>query len=280
MGRNSILAVLVLLTCFSTSCKAIRFSKADKDRVEQLLIESTKLPLDSNKILFFCNKLLDTPYIPNTLEYRKEELIVNLRQLDCMTFVENVLALAVCSKKGSTDFDSFCKELRAIRYKDGKIDDYSSRLHYFSNWVENNSKYGIVEEKTQWTDSAKIKKFSLNFMSEHIASYPALKDNDHLLRKIKETEKYDYIMHYIPKNMLNKPHHALKVSDGDIIAITTSIKGLDVVHMGIAYWMGDQLHLIHASSIKKKVIIESKTLYDYLKNKKLNTGIRVLGIIQ
>ena len=73
---------------------------------------------------------------------------------------------------------------------------------------------------------------------------------------------------YIPKTSLNVSSEELNIKNGDIIAITTNIKGLDVVHTGFACWVDGKLHLLHASSVMKKVILDSQTLFEYSKNKK------------
>lgn len=82
---------------------------------------------------------------------------------------------------------------------------------------------------------------------------------------------------YIPKTSLNVSSEELDIKNGDIIAITTNIKGLDVVHTGFACWVDGKLHLLHASSVMKKVILDSQTLFEYSKNKKAHTGVRVIS---
>ena len=84
---------------------------------------------------------------------------------------------------------------------------------------------------------------------------------------------------YNPKEKLNLSPDELKIKDGDILAITTNIKGLDVVHVGFAFWREGKLHLLHASSIAKKVIDDPQPLYEYSRNKKAHMGIRVIQVI-
>ena len=84
---------------------------------------------------------------------------------------------------------------------------------------------------------------------------------------------------YIPKTRLyDTPALRKAVADGDIIAITTNKKGLDIVHVGIAVWKRDGLHLLNASMIYKKVVEDSRTLAEYMKGRKTFTGIRVIRI--
>jgi hypothetical protein len=52
-------------------------------------------------------QFIGAPYVPHTLELPGEEqLVINLREFDCVTFVESVLALAQCIKGQSWTFDA------------------------------------------------------------------------------------------------------------------------------------------------------------------------------
>ena len=86
-------------------------------------------------------------------------------------------------------------------------------------------------------------------------------------------------MPYIPKGWLNRQPEELPIVNGSILALTTTINGLDVTHVGFAYWVGGKLHLLHASSQEGKVILDPMTLYEYQKDKKTHTGVRVIVIL-
>src|SRR5690606_34807983 len=82
---------------------------------------------------------LGTPYVEKTLEIGpRESLVVNLRGLDCTTFVENVLAFGLLIKNGESAYEDFTDHLKTIRYRDGELLGYPSRLHYFTDWIRNN----------------------------------------------------------------------------------------------------------------------------------------------
>ena len=68
------------------------------------------------------------------------------------------------------------------------------------------------------------------------------------------------------------------IVDGDIIALTVGIYGLDVSHLGFAVYQGDELHLLHASSSRGEVVIEPIPLSMMLKRSKNWTGIRVIRV--
>ena len=217
---------------------------------------------------------LGTPYVANTLEQQGDEsLVVNLRGLDCVTFVENCLTLARCVKLGTRTFENYTKQLKLIRYRAGVIDGYPSRLHYFSDWIFDNSARKIVRDVTHELGGIPYTKH-LNFMSTHPGSYRQLNDEAALARirdieaSINTREQY-----YIPKE--NIPTAVKAILPGDIIAITTSIEGLDVVHTGLAVLSNGIIKYLHAPLSKGKVQITESSLAHYLIEYKKHSGIMV-----
>ena len=128
------------------------------------------------------------PYVGKTLDNDIEEnLVVNLRELDCTTFVENCLAIARTIKSERPSFETFTSELEKMRYRDGHLNGYISRLHYFGEWITDNATKGIVEDVTHQLGGIKCPVL-LSFMSTHPDSYPQLKSNPDLIIKIKLIE--------------------------------------------------------------------------------------------
>lgn len=221
--------------------------------------------------------LLDTPYASQTLEVNKEEqLVVNLQQVDCMTFVENCLAFCRAFQHLVPDYDYFIRELKYIRYRNGIIQGYTSRLHYATDWITDNVIKGTIDDITY---AAGGKKFypDVHYISQHPQSYPALNRNPSdieamasIEKKINERSTY----YYIPKAEISEKQTYIK--DGDIICFTTNISGLDITHVGIAFWNKGHLSFIHASSKSKKVIVNPESLSDYCNMIKNNTGIIIL----
>ena len=274
---KSILFIFVLTLSQYTSAQQITCSPADKQAVENKLITiDGLLEKDFGKTIVAIGKtFMDTPYVAKTLEIGDTEtLVINLQGLDCTTYVENVLAFGLMLKNGESSFDNFTETLESIRYKDGELDGYASRLHYFSEWIANNEKKGLLKDITAEIGGKEITK-PINFMSTHRDLYPFLKD-DKNFEKVKASENY---LNNQPICILAQDDIAANehmIQSGDIIALTTSINGLDITHTGIATREKDgRIHLLHASTGSMKVEVSKKPLSEYLKGIKKNTGIMV-----
>lgn len=272
---------VIILFCLFSGLSGYA-SEPDSMKVERWLREASSLPKDSCRTLHFAKKMLGTPYVAGTLDVNNEEtLVVHLDKVDCTTLVETVLALAIADQQGKQNFEAFKEALMLVRYRDGHLAGYSSRLHYFSDWIKNNEAKGLVRECTSDTKISLSSKLSLNFMSTHSDSYLPMKKDTSLISQVALFEKawQGVEVRFIPKEKLNQSSNELKIKNGDILAITTNIKGLDVVHVGFAYWNQGKLHLLHASSVAGKVIMDNQSLYDYSKNKKAHTGVRAISFI-
>ena len=254
----------------------------DSIKVENWLKEAISLPQDSCRTLHFAKQMLGVPYVAGTLDGNEEEqLVVRTDALDCTTFIETVLALSIADKRDARSFDGFKKALTDVRYRDGVLDGYASRLHYFSDWIRNNEQMGFVKECTSETSCAQPQELWLNFMTTHVDSYQPMKKNPALVEVMAAQEKHwqGTIVSYIPKEKLNLPPEELKIKDGDILAMVTNIKGLDIVHVGFAFWKDNHLHLLHASSSAKKVIEDPKTQYESSGKTKAHIGVRAIRFV-
>jgi len=254
------------------------FAQVNVDRTfaEKFFQSATKNTIDSTIVqtaLFF----LEKPYVAGTLEQsEREELIVNLHELDCMTLVEYCLALSRSAHLPSPDWNSFERELKQIRYRNGIIDGYVSRLHYTTDWIFDNIGKGIFEDVTYALGGRKFIP-NVHFMSENYEKYPHLTDDPDAVQQIARIEKAINTRnsyYYIPKKDIAQ--YQSRIKSGDIICFTTAISGLDVSHLGIAYWNNRRLTFIHASSLAKKVIINPESLVDYCNSIRTCTGIMVL----
>lgn len=276
MKRILLLSIILFCVCL------VKANEQDSLKVEKWLKEAFFLPKDSCRTLHFAKKMLGVPYVAGTLDGNEEEqLVIHVDQLDCTTFVETVLAFCIADKRGERDFEGFKKALVQVRYRDGILNGYASRLHYFSDWIRNNEKMGFVKECTSETVCSMTKELWLDFMTTHVDSYLPMKKDSDLVKVMAAQEKewQGTVVSYIPKEKLNLPPQELKIKDGDILAMVTNIKGLDIVHVGFAFWKDNHLHLLHASSLAKKVIEDPQTQYESSKNTKVHIGLRAIRFI-
>ena len=265
--------------------QSVEYTAADSIRIEQLLKQAQR-EKPENVMMYFGKQFLGVPYVGHTLEEGdKEHLIINTRGLDCTTFVETVSALSLCDAHNTRSFADFCHYLQQLRYRDGKINGYPSRLHYFTQWGEDNERMGWLKSVFESVDfkGFATQTISVNYMSSHPQLYKHLKTNPSYVKKIKADEqaingkKYKYL----PKSKLNlSPSQLSFIHTGDIVSIITSKDGLDTSHVGFAVWQNGKLHLMHASSLYKKVVLDSKTFYDYSQGQKSQIGIRIYRLTE
>lgn len=276
MKRRLFFVMLVLWLAFMDGYAQ---KGSDSVFVERVLREAP----DNAGTLHFARQFLGRPYIAHTLEVNDmEELVVNTRQLDCTTFVENVLALTLCSQQHKYRFADFCEVLCQLRYRSGIIDGYPSRLHYFTDWIIDNSQKGIVYEiNSNVYPFTAIQTVHVNYMSRHPQSYKALKAHTEYIPVIAKQEKWlsGQRFRYIPKTEIrNSSKLRSVIHDGDILAITTSKAGLDIAHLGFAVWRKDGLHLLNASQLHHQVVEEPMTFRKYLSKHPSHTGVRIVRL--
>ncbi|MDR2765335.1 MAG: DUF1460 domain-containing protein [Tannerella sp.] len=257
---------------------SVHYTKEDRavfDRYVQAMKTKQALPL-GELITETAQFFLGTPYAASTLEKEPEQLVVNLREMDCTTLVETCVALAHTMKSGKPSFETYCHHLQQLRYRDGRIRDYTDRLHYFSDWIYENERKGLVRDMTRQI-GGKPHRISVSYMSAHPESYRQLKSHPHWVEIIRKKEKEisareEYSM--IPEVSVTACSDKMK--NGDIVCFVTRIEGLDISHLGFIYWKGNVPGFIHASSSAKKVMEESRSLTQYVKAIRTNIGLMIV----
>ncbi len=283
MKKLILLFLTILFSSSLLSAQSTKYSQSeDFDRVVKELMQYRALPSDELMVKV-AEYFLGTPYVAGTLEGTPEELRIDIRKTDCILFVEQCLAitylLSTAEEGTPPTFEDFRQQILGMRYRDGILDGYASRLHYASEWILQNEAAGLIKEITAQTGGRKLSQ-QFSFMSTHTGSYAALDGNPKEIERIEEVERSlnsatEY--YYIPASEIPGMEH--KIQDGDIIFFTSKIEGLDITHVAIAYTVHDgedgtdTLHFIHASTRAGKVIVEPKTLAGYTK-----TGIRLARV--
>ena len=256
----------------------------DTTKTNSLLMEGIQSGLtDANELVcFYAHKLEGTPYVAHTLEGETEMLTINIDELDCTTFVETLYALVKTTINGRYSWRDYAHHLEDLRYRHGDMGDYSTRLHYMSDWIIDNSSRGNIEDVTGEISCVRYKVKTIDYMSTHRDSYPSLKD-DAIFEKVKNVE-VGYRNHrfpYIKKENLNSDAVKKVVKRGDFVGLVTRMEGLDLSHLGIVEKdERGNLVLLDASSIGKKVMLEPVDMKTMLMKRKSNEGVRFFRIKQ
>lgn len=281
MIRTLLLSFIIFYLSFSPARAQMprcHYTEKDSVLVEQLLATGHA------DVLYYARKFLGKPYVAHTLELYPddERLVLNTSELDCTTYVDVVVALTLCARRGETTFHQFVHQLHQQRYWDGKCDGYASRIHYFSDWIRDNSRLGFVKEVQQPNPPfTAVQTVSVSYITTHPDAYVSLQRHSEYIPIIAQQEKKlsGCKFRYIPTAQVKNTELLRQtVKDGDIIGIVTSAAGLDIAHLGIAVWHKDGLHMIDASSIHKKVVEESNTMRYYLEHRKNALGIRIVRL--
>ncbi len=221
--------------------------------------------------------LSGTPYVGATLELYddREVCCINLAGLDCVTLFESSLGFARMLRHGGQTPPDLVKEVTFTRYRGGKLDGYLSRLHYTSDWFEDNERKGVVKNLSGSLPGAVRLDKSFDFMSTHPNSYRQLKANPGLVPKIAALEKEISARKpwYVPNDKVADVEPLLQT--GDIVGIATSAAGLDCSHTGLIFVDDDKVcRFLNASSVKMQVVLGER-LSDYAKKYKRNLGVMI-----
>ena len=243
------------------------FNYAEENRL-------SNLPLNE-RIVKTGEFFLNTPYQGGTLEGNpKEKLVVNLRQLDCVTFIDNVIALALLEEYDAKATEQFLSYLQKIRYRNGEIRDYTSRLHYSSDWLHEMVELKYFTDVTAKNGGIPFPN-KVGFISQNHSKYPALVQDSTLVGQMSRIEQTINARNYffIPKEKVIEKTG--QIQNGDIVLITTNKKGLDTAHVGIAMEKNGTIYLLHASITAKKVVVSETSLSLYLKKISSHSGIMI-----
>jgi hypothetical protein len=240
-----------------------------------LFLEKQKSALSETsltaKTLAVARTFLGTPYVSGCLDRNATEcLTVNLSELDCWTFMENSLAIALAEPG---DYQSYKLRLQELRYWGGTVGGYASRIHYFTGWLLQNEKRGLLEDLTKTLDGVPYRN-QVGYISARPAKYPKIKDPE-TLQSIRAAERRinAHTWFYIPQNQLEQKEHLIQ--EGDIISLTAWKSDLDIAHQGFAVKINGRVHLMHASSLGKKVLVSKQPLPTYVRSQPGQTGIMV-----
>jgi hypothetical protein len=259
-----------LVPFLSFKAQAILYTAADQKLYENkinLAQQNNWAALPFNQlVVMVAQSFIGTPYVGGTLDRTaNEELIINLHEVDCFTYLEYVLALARVIKWGRTSFEDFCAQVQFMRYRAGQLNGYASRLHYFTDWLADNHRKKVV----QVIAGPSCEKKQLNILSQNLK-------NQQELAAVREMElrASQQGFCYFGNQILNKKEIQSYFRDGDIIGFVSNVKGLDINHVAfLKSKPAGGWTYIHASSVNKAVEVYAKDLVEYALRIKRNTGI-------
>lgn len=294
MNKILFLIILLLATCATKqqgtqqSAQAATVTRmrfhCDSDTIviNELLMKGHDSGLnDANALVeFYARQLLGTPYVAHTLEAEPEVLTINIHELDCLTFIETLYALTRATLNGRYSWRDYAANIENVRYRGGEMGDYSSRIHYISEWIIDNNVRGNLVEVTPDVPHVEYMVKSIDYMTHHTDSYRQLKNDSAMVEKIRNHELRNHRFPYIKRSWLNDKAVKAALRSGDFVSLVTKTEGLDVSHNGIIVFdeKGDP-YLLDASMSGGKVMLERSPLFKYLERSKTNIGIRVFRML-
>ena len=293
MKKLFFLMVLLLVACAprqdsqqevqaATTVKMRFHCDGDTTLINELLMKGYKSGIhDANGLIeFYARQLLGTPYVAHTLEADEEILTINIHELDCLTFIETLYALTRATLNQRYSWRDYAANIENVRYRGGTMGDYSSRIHYISEWIIDNHMRGNLVEVTPDLPHADYLVKNIDYMTKNPGQYRQLKNDSAMVEKIRRYELRQHRFPYLKRSWLNNKDVKAALHSGDFISLVTKIDGLDVSHNGIVIVdeKGDP-YLLDASMSGGKVMLESKPLFKYLERSKNNIGVRIFRMM-
>ena len=276
------MATLCALAMHAAPMQQMRFHcDRDTTRINQLLDKGLQSGLKTGNALvtFYAHQLEGTPYVGHTLEGDREALTINIDELDCTTFVETLYALARTTLEGRRSWRDYAAHLESVRYRGGIMGDYSTRLHYISEWIIDNFARGNLREVTADIPHSQHQIKTINFMTAHRDAYRSLKNDSLMTQPIRHVEAklINHRMPVLKKSWLGSKDVKAALREGDFVGLVTNVDGLDISHMGIIVMdEKGEPHLLDASLSGGRVMLEPKPLKQHLSGaKSTTTAVRV-----
>ena len=289
---RSLLGPLLALLALPSRGTAPRWNDADWHVLDSKVRWAVAQRLDTQPLGTAIARLgetfVGTTYTPGTLEAPgPEHLVIDLHEFDCVTFIENLLALTRFIREDGVKALAnrpaaearYAQYLEELRYRNGELDGYASRLHYFSEWLGDNARRGKLQMLTRELGGVPDSE-PFSFMSTHATAYRQLAEPGvaEQIRTMEQRLNAALPRWYIPEDRIAAI--IPRIHDGDIIAATSTLPGLDIAHTGIALWQNGELHLLHTPLVGKAVEISAVPLAQRILGIKTQDGIMVARVLR
>jgi hypothetical protein len=198
------------------------------------------------------------PYLSNRLsKSNPEKIYYSFSDFDCVTYVENVLALYYSEGVNT----KFIENLIKIRYND--TISYENRNHYLTKGLQKMVALNILSPINNQFNSKSIQK-NINYLSKHVGSNTINMDK---LLNIEKSISFKNINYFDSTKYLEIID---LIKNGDVIAFVSSRNDLDFQHVGFVSTKNNKNYILHASQEKKVVCISNVTIEQYIfRNKKI-----------
>ncbi|EKD81608.1 MAG: hypothetical protein ACD_39C01727G0005 [uncultured bacterium] len=252
---------------------------SDKVEVERLIANACRLPVQ-RRIEFVSKYLIGRRYHPETKDRIKKQqtkpvakveaanpeplpvefLRTSMAYLDCMTYVEHVLAIAA-SAKASYHEEFLCRLIDVMFNAGGQPLMNHHRNHFTSLWGDVNERKGYLINMARNHQWAVSRELFLNQVGNNRTFYV----EDRFLIADKPQ-----LMWYFPTDVVLAGKAPL--ASGDVIAMVTDKEGLDVTHMGFYIEHKGQRLLRHASIKLNRIVDQDFDQY-------LHDGKHIRGLM-
>ncbi|MGE3726524.1 MAG: N-acetylmuramoyl-L-alanine amidase-like domain-containing protein [Candidatus Sericytochromatia bacterium] len=190
-------------------------------------------------------RALGTPYFLGPLgegpsaPYDQKPL-VDLKRVDCVTFCEQTLALAL-----SSSYKQAVQTLQKIRYDKGEV-KMECRNHYFmADWIPHNA--WLVKDISAQLPGAH--KLTRTISHQNLFASQGFKGI-----QVRQKDRTLSIS-YIPEDQLEKalPH----LQSGDVGVLIQDLPGIFAAHTGLVIKKGDKLFLRNATSLEPRQVVDT-----------------------
>jgi hypothetical protein len=222
-------------------------------------------------LVALARRAIGRPYVAFSLDQSPvERLRLDLSSFDCFLFVEQLLAVVQLQPQGSTA-GAFAEQVRQLRYDGGRV-DYCHRHHYLSRWAAAAQRKGILSDITASLPGARSRRIPLRFMGDYAEAFRPMQQatNRRCITTLEQGLRVEQF--YVPTAALGGAIPRLR--NGDIFALVTRVKGLDVSHVGFVEVEGARRHAIHAAP--GRGVMRSRDLARYVAGVEDGLGVMVL----
>jgi hypothetical protein len=194
-----------------------------------------------------------------------EEVYYSLKDFDCVTYIENMLALYE-----SNGLDSvYKKRLIELRYVKSNDIRYETRLHYLSSAFEKWQQMGIIDQVH--ASNERLLKKDIHYLSAYLAG-------NHFKIDVNQIKTTEQALSEKPMSFIDRKQIAQflpKLKSGDIVAFVSKRSDLDFKHVGFIMIQHGKAFLLHASQEKKVICISDQDVATYVLNHPQMIGIQV-----